>query len=191
MPPEPHEPESDALAHLLAAAGERPAAADDPRVAALRDDLAAVEAAMQDESSRVDAATVKRAEATAVEAVRAFAERPVVAGRIRPARESDAASPVWRYAKWPLGAAAALVLGLSLLTVLQDETFVASADGPAETASAEQEASEPVIPDAEVYDALFSPMAMQDEMFDVEGDEATVNPLDDLDAWLRDVPADG
>ncbi len=89
----------------------------------LRSDLARLQAALGDE---VPASDVDRAARHAKAMMRSWLDEPAIAGRIggrqnivRDAAQS-AGNRVWKYARWPLTAAAVLVAGLAGLTLLGD-----------------------------------------------------------------------
>lgn len=83
----------------------------DPEAAELRRELRDLSGKLVDPVSDGD---IRAAADRAKRAVRAHANRPVVAGRIGMAGETDGSSSVGRWVRWPLTAAAALVAGLVL-----------------------------------------------------------------------------
>lgn len=93
------------------------------QVAALREDLSRLDVKLHDPATAAaTTTTVDRAAREAKRAMRAWTPSPAVIGRIGTANavEADAASQVWRWARWPLAAAAVLVAGLVGLTQLQE-----------------------------------------------------------------------
>ena len=122
---------------LLHAVGELPPreAADferqldrDPALRRQSDALRGLTAACDDALARADAvrptppAAARRAADRAARAVAAWQEVPAVAGRIAP--EPLAQGRAWRLARWPLSAAAALVVGLIVWTFASDPSSI-------------------------------------------------------------------
>lgn len=138
-PTSPEPPERDPRLLLLAAGEESAlparerrallkAATDDPAVAAqmadLQADMSLLGKELRGSSDATSAAAVDRAAREAKRAMRAWKPSPAVAGRIGAANamEADAASQAWRWARWPLAAAAVLVAGLVGLSQIQAPT---------------------------------------------------------------------
>lgn len=87
----------------------------------LRDDLALLDLAVMPNVSEAEA---NRAAARARTAMHSWLSEPAVAGRIAGGAvvDQDASSRVWKYARWPLAAAAVIVAGLVGLTMLSEQT---------------------------------------------------------------------
>ena len=128
------EPDHKLLLHAL---GELPAGdtaemeqflADDPAARRRLDtlhaqfDSAVGAVAAVDAARPLSGATVSRAAARAAGAVAAWQDRPAVIGQIGP--EPMTQGRVWKVARWPLSAAAALVVGLIVWTFASDPSAV-------------------------------------------------------------------
>ena len=203
----PPDPSLDADARLLLQAlGELPAeATDDGRRTALRRAVAAGDAALAalDAATPLSATTVDRAARRAARAVELWQDRPAVAGVIGPvAAESPwGQGRVWRVARWPLGAAAALVLGLVVWTLTSDPSgmikppLVSLNALPTDSTPANPSANPPVAaaveeePGAvERLAALFDPPTLVASAAGLGGDYR--GRLDDLAALSDPDPAD-